>query len=46
MSRKYPSKNGYLIEDIDWICGIIMATHLPLQPQDKLGEILANADLE
>ncbi len=46
MARKYLSENGYLIEDIDRICCIIMATQLPQQPQDKLGEIIADADLE
>lgn len=46
MARKYLSENGYSIEDIDRICGIIMATQLPQRPQDKLGEILADADLE
>jgi uncharacterized protein len=32
--------------EIDKICGIIMATKLPQTPLDRLGEILADADLD
>lgn len=46
MARKYLSEDGYSIQDIDRICGIIMATQLPQQPKNKLEEILADADLE
>jgi len=46
MAREYLSKNDYLTEDINRICDIIMATQLPQHPHDKLGEILADADLE
>lgn len=38
----YDSKN----EEIDKICGIIMATKIPQQPTNLLEEILADADLE
>ena len=37
MAREYLSKNDYLIEDINRICDIIMATQLPQHPHDILG---------
>lgn len=37
---------GYSPEDIDRICGMIMATRIPQSPKNKLEEILADADLE
>ena len=39
---------GYEIpaEDIEIICGMIMATQIPQTPKNKLEEILADADLE
>jgi len=36
----------YTPGEIEKICGIIMATRLPQTPQDHLGEILADADLD
>lgn len=37
---------GYSPEEIDRICGMIMATKIPQSPKNKLEEILADADLE
>lgn len=37
---------GYGPEDIDRICGMIMATKIPQSPKNKPEEILADADLE
>jgi predicted metal-dependent HD superfamily phosphohydrolase len=37
---------GYTPQDIDQICSIIMATHIPQDPKNQLGEIIADADLD
>lgn len=37
---------GYTNEDIEIICGMIMATKIPQSPKNKLEEIIADADLE
>jgi len=37
---------GYSAAQIDTIKGIIMATHIPQQPQTHLEEIIADADLD
>lgn len=37
---------GYAEKDIEIICGIIMATKIPQNPQNHLEEIVADADLE
>lgn len=37
---------GYLKEEINTICGLIEATKLPQTPQNHLGQILADADLD
>jgi len=37
---------GYSTNEIDKICGMIMATRLPQSPQNHLEEILADADLD
>lgn len=37
---------GYTTEEIDRICGLIMATRIPQSPQNHLEEILADADLD
>lgn len=39
-------KFGYLPEDVDIICGMIMATKIPQSPQNRLEEILCDADLD
>ncbi len=46
LARKYLPEYGYTIDDIDTICGMIMATKIPQSPQNKLEEIMADADLE
>ena len=37
---------GYATNEIDKICGMIMATRLPQSPKNHLEEILADADLD
>jgi predicted metal-dependent HD superfamily phosphohydrolase len=37
---------GYAPDEIDKICGMIMATRLPQSPKNHLEEILADADLD
>jgi hypothetical protein len=37
---------GYTPDEIDQICGMIMATRLPQSPKNHLEEILADADLD
>src|SRR5882672_3854542 len=37
---------GFCKEDIDRVCGMIMATRLPQSPKNKLEQILADADLD
>lgn len=37
---------GYSDEDIEKICGMIMATKIPQSPKNRLEEILADADLD
>ena len=44
--RQYLPGYGYTDEEIEKICGMIMATKVPQLPQNKLEEILADADLE
>lgn len=36
----------YTTEEIDKICGLIMATKIPQSPKNRLEEILADADLD
>jgi uncharacterized membrane-anchored protein YitT (DUF2179 family)/HD superfamily phosphodiesterase len=45
VARKWLPQYGYNPEEIAKVCSIIMATKLPQQPKDKLGEILCDADL-
>jgi len=45
-ARQYLPGYGYSADDITTICGMIMATKIPQSPQNKLEEILADADLE
>lgn len=37
---------GYSAEDIDIVCGMIMATKIPQTPDNKLEEIICDADLD
>ena len=46
LARQYLPGYGYSIDDIDRICGMIMATKIPQSPKNKLEEIIADADLE
>lgn len=43
--RELPSY-GYSASDIEKICGMIMATRYPQHPQNRLEEILCDADLD
>lgn len=46
IARKELKAYGYSQSDIETICGMIMATKIPQQPQTQLERILADADLE
>lgn len=46
LARRFLHDFGFSNPEIEKICIIIMATKIPQKPQDKLGEILADADLE
>lgn len=39
-------KFGYTVEEIEKICGMIMATKIPQSPKTKLEEIICDADLD
>lgn len=45
MAKKWLPQFGYSKEEIGRICKLILSTHLPQNPEDKLGEILCDADL-
>jgi uncharacterized protein len=45
LAREYLPGYGYTTDDIDKICGMIMATKIPQSPKNKLEEIIADADL-
>jgi adenylate cyclase len=46
IAREYLQYFGFAQKDIDCICGMIMATKIPQQPQTKLEAILCDADLD
>lgn len=46
LARRYLPGYGYTADDIDKVCGMIMATKIPQAPRNKLEEIIADADLE
>jgi predicted metal-dependent HD superfamily phosphohydrolase len=46
LAKAYLPAYGYSSNDIYAICGMIMATKIPQSPQNKLEEIIADADLE
>ena len=46
LARQYLPGYGYTNDDINIICAMIMATKIPQSPQNKLEEIIADADLE
>ncbi len=46
IARLYLPDFGFPAGEIERICGIIMATRMPHNPQDHLGEIICDADLD
>ncbi|MDT3401968.1 HD domain-containing protein [Mucilaginibacter terrae] len=46
LAKQYLPGFDYTEQEIDQICNAITATRLPQTPLDKLGEILADADLD
>jgi uncharacterized protein len=46
LAKKYLPEYGFTPGEIDRICGMIMATKVPQLPNNKLEEIVADADLE
>ncbi|RQO30166.1 phosphohydrolase [Taibaiella sp. KBW10] len=46
IARQYLPEYGYEQEQIEQICGMIMATKIPQDPKNHLEEILADADLD
>ena len=46
LARRYLPEYGYDLASVDIICSLIMATKIPQSPQNKLEEIIADADLE
>lgn len=46
IARKILSSEGVSREIIDKICELIMATVVPQNPKDKLGQIICDADLD
>ncbi len=45
LARKHLSDFGYTPDQVEHICRMIMATHLPQTPVDHLSELLCDADL-
>jgi uncharacterized protein len=46
LARQYLPAYNFSNDDINTICGMIMATKIPQSPKTKLEEIIADADLE
>ena len=46
LAQQYLPDYGYTADDIETVCGVIMATKIPQSPKNKLEEIIADADLE
>ncbi len=46
MAREHLPRFGYSEEQVERVCDMIMATKIPQNPKDKLGEILCDADLD
>ena len=46
IARRYLPEHNYEPEEIEVICGMIMATRLPQSPNSHLDEILCDADLD
>ncbi|MEO8820865.1 MAG: YitT family protein [Ginsengibacter sp.] len=45
MARKWLPPFGYNTDEIEQICQLILATKIPQEPQNKLAQILCDADL-
>ena len=46
LARKFLPDFGYAPQQIDIICGMIMATKVPQRPQNHLEQIICDADLD
>jgi predicted metal-dependent HD superfamily phosphohydrolase len=46
IAREHLPRFGYSEEQLEKICGMIMATKIPQTPHNKLEEIIADADLD
>lgn len=46
LAREVLPRYDYTPEEIEGICGMIMATKIPQSPQNKLEEIICDADLD
>jgi uncharacterized protein len=46
IARRYLPGYNYSVAEIEVICGMIMATRLPQSPNNRLEEILCDADLD
>jgi uncharacterized protein len=46
LAKQHLPEFDYLPDEIDRICGMIMATQIPQNPQNKLEEIICDADLD
>jgi predicted metal-dependent HD superfamily phosphohydrolase len=45
LAKKYMPGFGFINTDIEYLCGMIMATKLPQSPKNKLEQIIADADM-
>jgi HD superfamily phosphodiesterase len=46
IAKKILPKYNYTSEQIDHVCEMVMSTKIPQSPQDKLAEVLCDADLD
>jgi uncharacterized protein len=46
LAKQHLPAFGFLAHEITAVCGMIMATKIPQSPQNKLEEIIADADME
>ena len=46
IARQYLPEYGYSEDQVERICGMIMATRIPQTPHNKLEEIICDADLD
>lgn len=45
-ARQYLPHFGYTGDEIEQVCDIIMATQMPQNPHNHLGQIICDADLD